>query len=188
MNGYVTCWIKKSRRHPFQVLQCYSILCLQWQNVASKYFKLSMPKCSPACHNPLSTNTCDLRDARSLHWRHNGHDSFSNHHPHDCLLNCLFRRRSKKMSKLRVTSLCAGNSVNSPHKWPVTRKMFPFDDVIMCRVFWKGIRIIRKQLIGTMIDSMPSPWTLLYKLRSLPNTGTSYPGQGWFVRNLGWGR
>ena len=23
--------------------------------------------------------------------------------------------------------------VNSPHKWPVTRKMFPFDDVIMQR-------------------------------------------------------
>ena len=22
--------------------------------------------------------------------------------------------------------------VNSPHNWPVTRKMFPFDDVIMC--------------------------------------------------------
>ena len=28
--------------------------------------------------------------------------------------------------------LWVGNSpVNSPHKWPVTRKMFPFDDVIM---------------------------------------------------------
>ena len=25
--------------------------------------------------------------------------------------------------------------VNSPHKWPVTRKMFPFDDVIM---LWQG--------------------------------------------------
>ena len=25
--------------------------------------------------------------------------------------------------------------VNSPHKWPVTRKMFPFDDVIMPLVF-----------------------------------------------------
>ena len=24
--------------------------------------------------------------------------------------------------------------VNSPHKWPVTRKMFPFDDVIMQKV------------------------------------------------------
>ena len=26
--------------------------------------------------------------------------------------------------------------VNSPHKWPKTRKMFPFDDVIMIRVFF----------------------------------------------------
>ena len=26
--------------------------------------------------------------------------------------------------------------VNSPHKWPVTRKMFPFDDVIMWRINW----------------------------------------------------
>ena len=25
--------------------------------------------------------------------------------------------------------------VNSPQKWPVTRKMFPFDDVIMCGIF-----------------------------------------------------
>ena len=69
-----------------------------------------------------------------LRWRQNGRDSVSNHQPHDCLFNRLFRSRSKKASKLRVTGLCAGNSpgpVNSPHKGPVTRKMFPFDDVIM---------------------------------------------------------
>ena len=69
-----------------------------------------------------------------LHWRHNDHDSVWNHQPHGCLLNRLFRRKSKKTSKLRVTGLCVGNSpgpVNSPHKGPVTRKMFPFDDVIM---------------------------------------------------------
>ena len=30
--------------------------------------------------------------------------------PNDCLLNRLFRRRSKKTSKPRVTGLCAGNS------------------------------------------------------------------------------
>ena len=41
----------------------------------------------------------------ALHWRHNGHDSVSNHQPHDCLLNRLLRRRSKKISKLRVTGL-----------------------------------------------------------------------------------
>ena len=70
----------------------------------------------------------------SLHWRHNDHDRVSNHQPHGCLLNRLFRRRSKKALELRVTGLCVGNSqgpANSPHKGPVTRKMFQFDDVIM---------------------------------------------------------
>ena len=42
----------------------------------------------------------------SLRWRHNGRDSISNHQPHDCLLNRLFRRRSKKTPKLPVTGLC----------------------------------------------------------------------------------
>ena len=46
----------------------------------------------------------------ALQWRHNERDSLSNHQPHDCLLNRLFGRRSKKTSKLRVTGLCAGNS------------------------------------------------------------------------------
>ena len=67
--------------------------------------------------------SCRRDLTKSLQWRHNGHDGFSNHQPHDCLLNRLFRCRSK----LCVTGLCAGNSsvtVNSPHKWPVTRKCF----------------------------------------------------------------
>ena len=46
----------------------------------------------------------------SLLWRHNGRGSVSNHQPHHCFLNRLFRRRSKKTSKLRVTGLCAGKS------------------------------------------------------------------------------
>ena len=43
----------------------------------------------------------------TLEWRHNGCDGVSNLEPHHCLLNRLFRRRSKKTPKLRV---------NSPHK------------------------------------------------------------------------
>ena len=46
----------------------------------------------------------------TLRWRHNGHDSVSNHQPRECLLNSLIRCRSKKTSKLRVTGLCEGNS------------------------------------------------------------------------------
>ena len=44
--------------------------------------------------------------AEKIQWRHNGRDGIWNPQPHDCL----FRRRSKKTSKLRVTGLCAGNS------------------------------------------------------------------------------
>ena len=56
------------------------------------------------------------------------------------LANRLFRRKSKKTSKLRVTGFCAGNSPVAgefPHKGPVTRKMFPFDDFIMMRPWCK---------------------------------------------------
>ena len=80
--------------------------------------------------------TVVIHPRSALRWRRNDHDGVSNHQPRGCLLNRLFRRRSKKTSKLRVTGLCVGNPpgpVNSPHKWPVTRKMFPFDDVIMSR-------------------------------------------------------
>ena len=44
--------------------------------------------------------------SHSLQWRHNERDAVSNHQTRDCLLNLLFRRRSKKASKLRVTGLC----------------------------------------------------------------------------------
>ena len=69
-----------------------------------------------------------------LLWRHNGYDGVSNHQPHECLLNRKFSRRSKKTSKLRLPAYVREihrRPVNSPHKWPVTRKMFPFDDVIV---------------------------------------------------------
>ena len=70
----------------------------------------------------------------SLQWRHNKLDSVSNHQPHECLLNRLFKAKIKETSKLRVTGLCEGKSPEVgeiPAQRPVTRKVFPFDDVIM---------------------------------------------------------
>ena len=63
----------------------------------------------------------------TLHWYRNERDGVTNHQLHDCLLNRLFRHRSKETSKLCVTGLCEGIHrwpVNSPHKGPVTRKCF----------------------------------------------------------------
>ena len=45
-----------------------------------------------------------------LQWRHNERDGVSNHGHLHCLLNRLFKRRSKKTSKLRVTGLSEGYS------------------------------------------------------------------------------
>ena len=74
------------------------------------------------------------RTAVPLQWRHNGRKGVSNHQPRDCLLNRLFGRRSKKALSSASLAFVRGihrGPVNSSHKWPVTRKMFPFDDVIM---------------------------------------------------------
>ena len=46
----------------------------------------------------------------SLQWRHNEHDGISNHWHLDCLHNRLFRCRSKKTWKPRITGLCVANS------------------------------------------------------------------------------
>ena len=81
-------------------------------------------------HNDLKT----LRRKRlTLQWHQSGRESVSNHQPHHWLLNRLFRSRSKKTWMLPVTGLCAGGIHRSPHKWPVTWKMCPFDDDIMTR-------------------------------------------------------
>ena len=65
------------------------------------------------CDYRLSLHSCWFIDHIPLQWRHNECDGISDHQPHDCLLKCLFRCRSKKTSKLCTTGLCEGNSLVS---------------------------------------------------------------------------
>ena len=58
----------------------------------------------------IGSQKCFYQIYTTLHWRHNECNGVLNHQLHDCLLNLLFRRRSKKTSNLRVTGLCEGNS------------------------------------------------------------------------------
>ena len=65
-------------------------------------------------------------------------DSVSNHQPRDCLLNRLFGRKQRKHQSPVSLAFVRGihrGPVNSPHKWPVTRKMFTFGDVIMVMIW-----------------------------------------------------
>ena len=73
--------------------------------------------------------------ALTLRWRHNERDGVSTHQPHDCWLNRLFKAQIKESVKAPRHCPLWGEftrwPMNSPHKGPITRKMFPFDDVIM---------------------------------------------------------
>ena len=61
-------------------------------------------------------------------------DAVSNHQPHDCVLtiySSVDQRKHQSSASLAFVGGIHRSPVNSPHKGPVTRKMFPFDDVIM---------------------------------------------------------
>ena len=84
-----------------------SINCMQFKT----YLHFCMtPRYIKYWKSYFMTFQCVEFEKQTLLWRHNGRNGVSNHQSHDSLLNCLFRRRSKKTSKLRVTGLCAGNS------------------------------------------------------------------------------
>ena len=90
---------------------------------------------------------------RTLQSCHNGHDSVSNHQPHDCLLSRLFRCRSKKTSKLRVTGLCAGNS---PETGEFPAQMASNAENVS--IWWRHHEITRH-----LIGAEPSYYLLSYR-------------------------
>ena len=75
--------------------------------------------------------------AETLQWRHNEREGVSNHQRHDVYSTVCpgaDRRKHQSSEPLAFVRGIHRWPVNSPHKRPVTRKMFPFDDVIM--IIW----------------------------------------------------
>ena len=123
-------------------------------------------------HLPIFTSLTHftITESITLQWRHTGRDGVSNHQPYDCL----FRRSSKKTQKLRVTVLCA---MHYQRKGPLTRKMFPFDDVFMiftainsliriCTKDWKPCRVfvfpdIYGEYRPNVGQALTTPWVQL---------------------------
>ena len=92
-------------------------------------------------HPPLYHCAMTLDQSKApLIWRHNEPDDISNPQPHDCLLN----RNSGADQRKDLSSVSlafVGNSPvtgESPHKGPVTRKMLPFDDVLISSTHHMG--------------------------------------------------
>ena len=92
---------------------CFGLnVIIKWPQMKLKLWWLihSCLECEDWWHMWYFFMNSKCSDLLALRWRHNDHAGVSNHQPPGCLLNRLFRRKSKKTSKLRVTGLCAGNS------------------------------------------------------------------------------
>ena len=98
----------------------------------------------------------------ALQWRNNGREGFSNHRRLNCLLNCLFRRRFKENTKALRHWPLWGKFTDD--KGPVTRKRFPFDDVIMDG--WR-VLLTRIAVPGLIIIVSLLFWCLLLRHRCL---------------------
>ena len=66
------------------------------------------------------------------------------------------QRKHQSSASLAFVREIHRGPVNFPHKWPVTRKMFPFDDVIMTRERWVkgGVMLAYFQSWGLITDCM----------------------------------
>ena len=75
-----------------------------------------------------------IQKVMRLQWRHNGRDGVPNTSltiVYSTVYTGADQRKHQSSASLAFVWGIHRGPVNSPHKWPVTRKMFPFDDVIM---------------------------------------------------------
>ena len=66
------------------------------------------------------------------------------------------QRKHQSFASLAFVRGIHWGPVNSPHKWPVTRKMFPFDDVIM------NLRNISFRKCCIVVYGTGAMWDLFY--------------------------
>ena len=66
------------------------------------------------------------------------------------------QRKHQSSASLAFVQGIHWGPVNSPHKWPVTQKMFPFDDVIIETTISHNILVKDNWLYSFRIDSIHS--------------------------------
>ena len=100
------------------------------------------------------------------------------------------QRKHQSSASLAFVREIHRGQVNFPHKWPVTRKMFPFDDVIMNSILFYSI--LSYPILSYSILSYPIlSYSTLLSLASKPNpsSGSRRPiSRCPLVRNILWSR
>ena len=99
-----------------------------------------------------------------LQQRHNERHGVSNHRRPDSLLNCLFRDRSEKTSKLCVTGFCEGNSPMTG-EFPAQRA----SDAENVSIWWRHHVFLHMSKLPTI---RPDKWGVLCQ-KQVSRAGTS---------------
>ena len=82
------------------------------------------------------------------------------------------QRKHQSSASLAFVRRIHRGPVNSPHKWPVTRKMFPFDDVIVRSFVSWCIMVHHYRLVKQSINFELSPFFLNFDITFLPDAVT----------------
>ena len=153
--------------YTFIWFSCSSKWVLLWLDIVKKYKDLCLVG---FCFHKIYSGMQSVHPRRfceclSLQWRHDECGGVSNHRRLDCLLQSFVQAQIKEsLRKLRVTGLYERNPPYSPHKGPVTRKMFPFDDAIMSSYILSSHRSLGSNKLGPL------------ECNSLGAFTTKYPG------------
>ena len=108
-------WTQRSMTVTFSKVKIPLSLIL-YDIVLNRFHKFGTPQWRPQIRRMRS----DTAHRLILQWRNNESDGVLNHQHLDCFLNRLFRRRAKKISKLRVTGSLWRESTG--HRWiPLTK-------------------------------------------------------------------
>ena len=93
----------------------------------------------------------------ALQWRYNQHDGVSNHQPHNCLLNHLLKRRSKKKHQ----SSASLAFVRGIHRWPVNSPTQKASNEENVSIWWRhhGCIII---ILALLISSRHLTYVSMY--------------------------
>ena len=85
------------------------------------------------------------------------------------------QRKHKSSASLAFVRGIHRSPVNSPHKWPVTWKMFPFDDVIMCaNGFWnlgvlKSLTLYKRSHLSKYVEDICVAFYGVHRIMCIEN-------------------
>ena len=91
------------------------------------------------------------------------------------------RRKHQSSASLAFVWVIQRWPVNFPHKWPVMRKMFPFDDAIMVQL---KLKLDRATIYfsNTIYTTNSSPW--VYNVRIYDFMETQFGSSSWTKTHL----